>query len=406
MRGGRSWNIARCSETTFACLVIGACVFTVISTMMSSTRRQVSHAGTSYNALKQARQSFILSFLTRSKNRKPTDVIEESYQKKEEELSTPDHTKEWFSRPPVQKFVPSKQHPNLTVPIISNNQICNSSEVDLLIYFHSLWSHFEHRRVLRESWANKNVFSDIKVRVIFILGKPPTREDQLKINNENLKTRDIIQGNFMDTQRNLTLKSIQAMQWINDNCLQAKYIVKADDDMFVNIFALTEYLLPQIYKKEKVIMCSLKENRTSVIVRNPKSKWYVPEYILKNQTHYPTFCSGYTALFSSDLVPELYKYSYTSPYFSVDDAYLFGMVLGQIKGVHYEDISSLLSLNLKSGLEEYNGSGPLVHVGILAWDDGGTEKLWRATLSKMTPWTQRHSNIAMVQQVMKRAAEQ
>lgn len=169
MRGGRSWNIARCSETTFACLVIGACVFTVISTMMSSTRRQASHAGTSYNALKQARQSFILSFLTRSKNRKPTDVIEESYQKKEEELSTPDHTKEWFSRPPVQKFVPSKQHPNLTVPIISNNQICNSSEVDLLIYFHSLWSHFEHRRVLRESWANKNVFSDIKVRVIFIL---------------------------------------------------------------------------------------------------------------------------------------------------------------------------------------------------------------------------------------------
>lgn len=203
---------------------------------MSSTRRQASHAGTSYNALKQARQSFILSFLTRSKNRKPTDVIEESYQKKEEELSTPDHTKEWFSRPPVQKFVPSKQHPNLTVPIISNNQICNSSEVDLLIYFHSLWSHSEHRRVLRESWANKNVFSDIKVRVIFILGKPPTREDQLKINNENLKTRDIIQGNFMDTQQNLTLKSIHAMQWINDNCLQAKYIVKADDDMFVNIF--------------------------------------------------------------------------------------------------------------------------------------------------------------------------
>lgn len=72
------------------------------------------------------------------------------------------------------------------------------------------------------------------------------------------------------------------MQWINDNCFQVKYIVKVDDDMFVNIFVLIEYFLFQIYKKEKVIMCLLKENRISVIVRNCKSKWYVLEYIFKN----------------------------------------------------------------------------------------------------------------------------
>lgn len=72
------------------------------------------------------------------------------------------------------------------------------------------------------------------------------------------------------------------MQWINNNCFQVKYIVKVDDDMFVNIFVLIEYFLFQIYKKEKVIMCLLKENRISVIVRNFKSKWNVLEYIFKN----------------------------------------------------------------------------------------------------------------------------
>lgn len=396
----KTWAIPRYIETVFACVVIGACVFTVVSTMLSSTRRQVGQKATDQNALKQERQSFLASWLSKkiydkSKNMNEESPVVELY---------PDHAKEWFARKPVKRYVSKIPHPNLTEPIIANTFICNSSEVDILIYFHSLWSHFEHRRVLRESWANKNVFSDIRVRTIFILGKPPKKEDQLKINNENLHTQDIVQGNFDDTQRNLSLKSIQAMQWINDNCIQAKYIVKADDDMFVNIFALTEYLLPQIYRKEKAIMCSLKENRTSVIVRKPESKWYVPEYIFKGESHYPTFCSGYTVLFSSDLVPELYKFSFNAPYFSVDDAYLFGMVLGQAKNVHYEDITNLLSLNLKAGLEEYSGSGPLVHVGILAWDDGGIQKLWQATLSKMTEWTRKHSNVAMVQEAMRKAA--
>ncbi|XP_048778012.1 beta-1,3-galactosyltransferase 1-like isoform X1 [Ostrea edulis] len=398
----RRFGIARYVDTIFACLVIAACVFTVITTMTSSSRRQTSNRKRNADALRQERESFLLSFFRRSKVANPENVIT----KPAEVDSYPDHTKEWFSRNPVTKFIPKGPHPNLTKPIIANPHICNSTEVDILIYFHSLWSHFEHRRILRESWANKNVFADIKVRTIFILGKPPKKEDQLKINNENVNTGDIVQGNFEDTHKNLSLKSIQVMQWINDNCLQAKYIVKADDDMFVNIFALTEFLVSQIYNKKKVIMCSLKENQTSIIVRDPKNKWYVPDYIFKGQQHYPTFCSGYTVLFSSDLVPELYKYSFTSPYFSVDDAYLFGMLLGHIKDVHYEDISNALSLNLQTGLEEYKGSGPLMHVGVLAWDNGGIEKLWQATLSKMTQWTKKHANIAMVQEAMRNAMEE
>ena len=45
-----------------------------------------------------------------------------------------------------------------------------------------------------------------------------------------------------------------------------------------------------------------------------------------------------------------------------------------------------------------------MHVGILAWDDGGIQKLWQATLSKMTEWTRKHSNVAMVQEAMRKAA--
>lgn len=192
----KTWAIPRYIETVFACVVIGACVFTVVSTMLSSSRRQLVQKATNQNALKQERQSFLASWLSRkiydkSKNMNEESPVVELY---------PDHAKEWFARKPVLRYVSKIPHPNLTEPIIANTFICNSSEVDILIYFHSLWSHFEHRRVLRESWANKNVFSDIRVRTIFILGKPSKKEDQLKINNENLHTKDIVQGNFDDTQ--------------------------------------------------------------------------------------------------------------------------------------------------------------------------------------------------------------
>lgn len=310
-----------------------------------------------------------------------------------------DPYQQWFRDRNVVKYSVRGKHPVLPeAEVINNKDVCKNDPVDILIYFQSRWDHFERRSVLRETWASSKTFKDIRIRAIFVLGRSAVPTDQLKINNENLLYHDILQGDFIDSIANLTMKSILAMKWINENCIQAKYVLKADDDMFVNVFALVEYLISQIYEKDKVVMCHAKENDTSPIERNKNSKWYVPPNVFQGRKRFPRFCSGYTAIFTSDLVPILYKASFSNPYFSVDDAYLFGLLMEKIKDVIFFDIQDNMTLNQKSALEEYTGDGAIEHVACNAWESGALEKFWRATLSKLTKWAKSHANVAIVQQ--------
>jgi hypothetical protein len=46
---------------------------------------------------------------------------------------------------------------------------------------------------------------------------------------------DIVQEDFLDSYRNVSLKSAAMLKWSYTYCPSAKYTLKGDDDMFVNI---------------------------------------------------------------------------------------------------------------------------------------------------------------------------
>ena len=51
------------------------------------------------------------------------------------------------------------------------------------------------------------------------------------------------QGNFLDTYKNLTYKHMMGYKWLHRHCPnQPKYVVKADDDVFVEIFHLYHFV--------------------------------------------------------------------------------------------------------------------------------------------------------------------
>ena len=52
---------------------------------------------------------------------------------------------------------------------------------------------------------------------------------------ENERHRDIIQGSFLDSYGNLTLKTRMALKWTVEDCPSAKYVMKTDDDMWINV---------------------------------------------------------------------------------------------------------------------------------------------------------------------------
>ena len=124
-----------------------------------------------------------------------------------------------------------------------------------------------------------------KIKLVFIIGTSKSNnKTTLKMMENKLKMEfnlynDIVQGDFVDEYRNLTLKCLYALKWISIYCNSSSwpidFIVKTDDDVVLNTNFVSEYLIKngKNLMNEKKIVCNGYSN--SLIQRNKKSKWYV-----------------------------------------------------------------------------------------------------------------------------------
>lgn len=130
--------------------------------------------------------------------------------------------------------------------------------VFLLIYVHTTPKNYKRRISIRETWAKRSMFRDI--RVVFMMGQTEEKDVQKIIDLEFNMYNDIVQENFADSYRNLTYKGVMAMKWISEYCSHAKYVLKTDDDIITNTFIILRHLYSlskhSIYSKNS-IMCLL-----------------------------------------------------------------------------------------------------------------------------------------------------
>jgi hypothetical protein len=61
------------------------------------------------------------------------------------------------------------------------------------------------------------------------------------------------------------------LKWVKHYCPQATFVLKTDDDMFVNTRQLSDYL-SRVQDRKDLIAGSLFRRHTPV--RNSRSKWY------------------------------------------------------------------------------------------------------------------------------------
>ncbi|XP_076275527.1 beta-1,3-galactosyltransferase 1-like isoform X2 [Rhynchophorus ferrugineus] len=206
---------------------------------------------------------------------------------------------------------------------IVNEQVCDSRDLFLLILVISATNDFDRRFNIRSTWG----LYKRNVKMLFMLGM--TADDQLQevIEIESEVYRDIIQGNFMDTYRNLTYKSIMSLKYALYHCPKVRYILKVDDDTFVNMPLLLNFLKNNLPSNtSNLILCNDKTG--SPVIRNKQSKWYVPEDVYP-EAFYPSYCFGWYAIFSSDVCFQLYKESQKLKYVNIEDAFLFGIAAGK-----------------------------------------------------------------------------
>ncbi len=115
---------------------------------------------------------------------------------------------------------------------------------------------FEKRETIRHTWFRHLNCSHI---IAFILALTEDATIQRRIEEESKEHDDIIQMNFVDNYHNLTLKAVGLLNWLDENCPRISYILKCDDDIYVNIPNFSAFL-GNVSSKESSIYGLLLEN--------------------------------------------------------------------------------------------------------------------------------------------------
>ena len=84
--------------------------------------------------------------------------------------------------------------------------IYTQDKVTLLAVVTSATDNFEKRLAIRQTWANSELFPSIEA--VFITGLSKNDSINERLANESKIYGDIIQENFVDTYKNLTIKTV------------------------------------------------------------------------------------------------------------------------------------------------------------------------------------------------------
>lgn len=140
------------------------------------------------------------------------------------------------------------------------------------------------------------------------------------------------------------MKAVAALKWVAIYCQRANYILKADDDVFVNVFALQRYLF-QLYtsgRRSQQLHCHVWKKALVVRV----GKWSVSTSDIPTK-FYPNYCAGLAYIQTGDVTRALYQMSLRVPFFWIDDVYITGKLVAAFKGqVNLADITEFYGSSL------------------------------------------------------------
>ncbi|KOC59351.1 Beta-1,3-galactosyltransferase 1 [Habropoda laboriosa] len=197
-------------------------------------------------------------------------------------------------------------------------------EMDLVIIIMSAPTHLEARMAIRQTWGHFGQRSDISI--LFMLGATLDSKVETILKKEQKTYNDVIRGKFLDSYSNLTLKTISTLEWVDNYCSKVKFLLKTDDDMFINVPRLQAFTVKHA-KDRNVIFGRLAKKWKPI--RNKKSKYYVSQAQFKNAV-FPDFTTGPAYLLSSDIVRKLYGAALDQIYLKLEDVFVTGIVADKL----------------------------------------------------------------------------
>ncbi|GLD49910.1 N-acetyllactosaminide beta-1,3-N-acetylglucosaminyltransferase 3-like protein [Lates japonicus] len=206
-----------------------------------------------------------------------------------------------------------------------------SADIFLLLVIKSSPVNYERREVLRKTWAKERSHNGVWIRRIFISGTMDSGFEKKRLNKllelEQREYNDILQWDFSDTLFNLTLKQILFLEWMERNCLKARFLLNGDDDVFANTDNMVTYLQGLENNDGSKHLFSGHLIQNAVPKRGSQSKYFIPVQVQESDS-YPPYCGGGGFLLSGHTALVIYNMSQSITILPIDDVYM-GMCLAK-----------------------------------------------------------------------------
>ncbi|KAG8003093.1 LisH domain-containing protein ARMC9 [Nibea albiflora] len=211
-------------------------------------------------------------------------------------------------------------------PIVLNHPEKCTGDIYLLMVIKSVATQHDRREVIRKTWGKEQVLDGKRIKTLFLIGKPSNEAEranhQKLVEYEDYIYGDILQWDFMDSFFNLTLKETHFLKWFQTYCPRVRYIFKGDDDVFVSVENIFEYLESSSHAKNLFVGDVIFKAKP---IRKKENKYYIPQ-ALYNKTHYPPYAGGGGFLMDGTLARRLHWVADTLELYPIDDVFL-GMCL-------------------------------------------------------------------------------
>jgi hypothetical protein len=220
-----------------------------------------------------------------------------------------------------------------------HEDICNESSPDIIILVPTIPANVANRVAIRQTYGSvsrdrtsllNNIKIDKVVRLVFLLGKEQYEEQNHLVKMENDKYGDIILMDFNESYYNLTRKILHGLKWVNLFCHNVTYVVKVDDDVFINLGILINEIYRYKVGVKGVLFGHAYSSVNGSMVRR-KGKWAVTKSECP-LSRFPPYLSGTSYVISGNIISKIVHTSQLLPYLPIEDAFITGIISGEIIG--------------------------------------------------------------------------
>ncbi|KAH9499880.1 hypothetical protein Btru_076829 [Bulinus truncatus] len=221
----------------------------------------------------------------------------------------------------------SKYDRYLKVILGSQHGCQEADSYDAIMAVHTAPSNEAKRQAFRWLYTDSQKTYPYTLKVIFFIGLVKNAKLHSQLVNESQQFGDLVQGNFVDSYKNLTYKTIFVYKWVSDHCRGLKLMLRTDDDVYLDVQHFFKAWGRLVSTDEtNTLMCDVVHQ--DVVWR--KGKWAVQREEIAEDKYQFQHCRGYFAALTSDLPGKMVESARRTPFFWIDDVFMYGFVAAKV----------------------------------------------------------------------------